>query len=196
MAQPTKDEWVGILTDAGVDAAAAAGYADIFVSEKLSWSSIGMLDRGILKELGITVLGDALAILQLAKGTPPSGLVCAKPPAAKLPELHLEMTKQHYRKFEVDWNVFTQMTHLPTPHYNVQLYSCADSEVQTAIINTYPDWVKCDASKLIKMLEGIVTQKSNPMVHRMGFGNLSQAETETIHMWCACGLRPRTAISV
>ena len=142
-----------------------------------------MLDRGILKELGITVLGDALAILQLAKGTPPSGLVCAKLPAAKLPELHLEITKQHFRKFEVDWNVFTQMTHLPTPQYNVQLYSCADSEVQSAIINTYPDWFKCDASKLIKMLQGIVTQKSNPMVHRMGFGNLSQAETETIQSY-------------
>ena len=62
MVQPMKDEWVGILIDTGVDATAAAGYADIFISEKLSWSSIGMLDRGILKELGITVLGDALAI--------------------------------------------------------------------------------------------------------------------------------------
>ena len=74
------------------------------------------------------------------------------------------------------------MTHLPTSQYNVQLYSCADSEVQTAIINTYPDWFKHIASKLIKMLEGIVTQKSNPLVHRLGLSNISQAETETWDM--------------
>ena len=67
MAQPIKDEWVGILTDAGFDATVAAGFADIFITEKLSWSSIGVLDRGIFKELGITLLGDALAILQLAR---------------------------------------------------------------------------------------------------------------------------------
>ena len=62
MAQPMKDEWVGILTDAGFDATVAAGFADIFITEQLSWSSIGVLDRGIFKELG-----DALAILQLAR---------------------------------------------------------------------------------------------------------------------------------
>ena len=186
MAQPTKDEWVGILTDAVVDATADAGYAGIFITKKTPWSSIGMLDQGILKELGITVLGDALAILQLAKDTPPSGLSCAKPPVAKLLEIHFKMTMQHFCKFAVDWNVFTQMTHLPTSQYNVQLHSHADSEVQTAIINTYPDWFKCDMSKLIKMLEDIATQKSNPMVHRMAFSNHSQAETEMMRSYMVC----------
>ena len=68
---------------------------------------------GFLRKLSITVLGDALAILQLAKDIPPSEMACAKPPEAKLPESRLEMTKQHFRKFEVDWNVFIKMTHLP-----------------------------------------------------------------------------------
>ena len=52
-----------------------------------------MLERGILKELGVTVLVDALAILQLAKDITLSVMACAKPWAAKLLEIHLEMTK-------------------------------------------------------------------------------------------------------
>ena len=124
-----KEEWVGILTDTGIDTTAATKYSGIFINQKPSWTSIGMLDRCILQELGITVLVDALAILQLAKDILLSGMACAKPPAAKLPEIHLEMTKQHFRKFEVDWNVFTKMMHHLASQYHVQLYSCADSEV-------------------------------------------------------------------
>ena len=53
----------------------------------------------MLKELGIKTLGEMLAILMLVKeslASPPLLANNVKTPAAKLPQIHLEMTKQQF----------------------------------------------------------------------------------------------------
>ena len=51
------------------------------------------MDRTMIRELGITAMGEALFILKQAKA------IYAKAPSAKLLQLHFEMTPQQFSKF-------------------------------------------------------------------------------------------------
>ena len=79
MALPTGSEWTKLLSGAGIDPKSAAEYATSFVLEKMTQDSLNMLDRDMLKEMGVTALGDALAILRLGKST---GAAAAAAPSA------------------------------------------------------------------------------------------------------------------
>ena len=79
------------------------------------------------------------------------------------------MTPQQFRKFRIDLEVFAKMTNMPPGQTNIQLYNCADEGVQCSIINTYPKFFTAKPDQLLSMVEGLVTQKSNPMVHRLSF---------------------------
>ena len=146
-----------------------------------------MIDNPMLKELGITAMGEALFILKQAK-EPSLQTSYAKALSAKLPQLHLEMTTQQFRKFQFNWEVFTRMTDMPTSQTSIQLYRCADESVQNAIINTYPKFFTIDPDKLLEMIEALVTQISNTMVHQITFASVSQHEDKPIqqylvHLW-------------
>ena len=66
------------------------------------------------------------------------------------------------------------MTNMPSSQTNIHLYNCADETVQNAIINTYPNFFTTDPDKLLDMVEVLVTQKSNPIVHHLAFASMSQ----------------------
>ena len=66
-----------------------------------------------------------------------------------------------------------QMTNMPPAQTNIQLYNCADDAIQTSIINTYPKFFSEEPNRFMGMLEALVTQKSNPMVHRLSFTSIS-----------------------
>ena len=70
---------------------------------------------------------------------------------------------------------------MPTSQANVQLYSCADESAQNAIINTYPNFFTTNPDKLLAITETLVTQKSNPMVHRMTFHHPKYSIVEIGH---------------
>merc|ERR1719239_682809 len=141
----------------------------------------------MLEELGVTTMGDRLSILKLGKQTQPTEsdasdkskkYACKLP--VKTPTLHADMTSQQFRKFLVDWDVFRKITDLPDDRVHVQLYSCADDSVQCALVSTYPDFFDIPVGTLLKKIEAVVTQRANPMVHRMTFSNLCQSDQETI----------------
>ena len=138
-----------------------------------------MLDRTMLKELGIKNMGEVLIILKLAKENPASPTTHVKP-TAKPPQLNSEMTPQQFRKFKIDWDIFTKMTNLSDTQMNVQLYNCAEETVQNSIINTYPEFFNADPNKLLDMLEVLVTMKSNPIVHRISFSSIAQGDGEPV----------------
>ena len=52
--------------------------------------------------------------------------------------------------------------------------------VQNSIINTYPNFFNTSRYKLLNMLEVLVTQKSNPMVHWISFSSIAQSDNKTI----------------
>ena len=75
------------------------------------------------------------------------------------------------------------MTDTPTSQTSIQLYSCADESVQNTIINTYPKFFTTDPDRLLEMIEVLVTQKSNPMVHWTTFTSISQHEDKPIQQY-------------
>ena len=177
-----RQKWIKAFTKAGIASESAETYADIFVTEKLMWDNLALLDRPLLKELGVGVLGDILTIMGLSKGVavPQASQSLIKAPVARPPQLHSEMTPQQFRKFVIDWEVFVEMTNLPKAQFHNQLYSCASESVQNAIINTHGDFFDKNSDDLLDIIKNIVTQKSNPLVHRMTFAGLSQGQTESI----------------
>ena len=69
---------------------------------------------------------------------------------------------------------------MPSSQANIHLYNCADEAVQNVIINTHPNFFTTDPDKLLDMVEVLVTQRSNPIVHRLAFACMSQDKDEPI----------------
>jgi len=119
-------------------------YAKIFVSNRINGDLLPDLTKETLQELGITVLGDCLAIIRHSRDSVSSTSVTQpvqiKAPAAKLPQISQEMALQQFRKVLIDWNVFKQITGITNgTQITAQLYSCGDDSVQNSLVNTIAD---------------------------------------------------------
>ena len=145
-----------------------------------------MIGWEVLKELGVTTMGHALATLKLAKEQSLISDSYAKASAVKLPQLHSGMTSQQFQKFRINCEVFVRMTNMPPAQTNIQLYNCADEVVQTSIINTYPKFFSEETNRLMGMLEVLVTQKSNLMVYRLSFASISKGPGESVQQFVVC----------
>ena len=75
------------------------------------------------------------------------------------------------------------MTDMPTSQTRIQLYSYADESFQNTIINTYRKFFTNDPDRLLEMIEVLVTQKSNPVVHRIIFPSMSQRKDKPIQQY-------------
>jgi hypothetical protein len=176
--------WKNLFMENGIKEAKATEYGEKFVTEEMSVDILPQLDRDILKEMGVTIIGDALAILRIGGNImSASRSPSVKAPAAKLPQISSDMTHQQFRKFTVDWNVFLTMTRPPASQIHAILYSCCDDAAQTAIINTYPGFFTAATDELLKKIEAIVTKKSNPTVHRMTFSGMMQQDNESVQAY-------------
>ena len=60
---------------------------------------------------------------------------------------------------------------MPSSQANIHLCNCADEAVQNALINTHPNFFTTNPDKLFDMVEVLVTQWSNPIVHRLAFAS-------------------------
>ena len=69
---------------------------------------------------------------------------------------------------------------MPSSQANIHLYNCADEAVQNAIINSHPNFFTTDPDKLLDMVEVLVTQRSNPIIHHLAFASMSQGKDEPI----------------
>ncbi|VVC30045.1 Hypothetical protein CINCED_3A000933 [Cinara cedri] len=61
------DWWIRFFTDAGIPSFASSKYAAIFHENRIQSNMLMDLEKDILKEMGITVIGDIIAILKHAK---------------------------------------------------------------------------------------------------------------------------------
>ena len=64
------NDWQELLTKIGIPADSARTYAKTFVEESIIKDSLTMIDREVLKQLGVMTMGLALAILKPAKEQP------------------------------------------------------------------------------------------------------------------------------
>ena len=185
MALQSEAQWQEFFKTAGItDETASSTYAKLFTDNGFNQNSLPQLDKATLTELGITLLGHKLAILQCATKhntpTTPSSTLTKASVNAQLTTLTLEMNHQQFRKFQQDWVVFKQITHIQIGELTAHLYNACNEEVKMAIINTHPDFLTLNEGDALKVLEPIVTVGSNPAVHRKAFGELLQEENQTI----------------
>ena len=83
------------------------------------------------------------------------------------------MTHPQFRKFRIDWEVFKTITAIPMDQIPSQLYSLCDESVQNIFFSL-------SEADILREIETIVTQKSNPSVHRMAFSSITQKDGESI----------------
>ena len=93
------EDWEQYFVEAGISCSAKT-HAVVFDNEKLTIGTLQMLDRAMLRELGVTSMGEALCILKQAKEAVPQATY-AKAPTAKLPQLNLEMTPNSSESFKL-----------------------------------------------------------------------------------------------
>ena len=174
--------WEQFFIDSQIPKKEAKDYAKLFKDQRISEATIKDLTKETLKEIGITVLGDILLILQQCKtvAESPQPIAAIKAPSAKMPVASSDMTKPQFRKFLIDWSVFKQITALVGKQSLAQLYNCCEEAVQNSIVNTIPDIFSVTEEKLLQEIEAIVTKTSNPSVHRMSFASIVQNSDENI----------------
>lgn len=174
-------EWKTFLTKAGIPEQVIGEYTKLFVENRMQKPSD--LTKEVLKDLGLTVIGDIIAISREARGPQVETTVQSKShfkPKIELPAIRSQMTTAEFRKFKLDWDVYKTITQLPINQIAPQLYTACEADVQNSIINTAADFLTSDEDTNLKTIESIVTKQSNPAVHRLTFSNISQSENETI----------------
>ena len=180
-----KTAWEGFFHAANIPSAECTTYAEIMHSNRITDPSD--LTKELLKELGITIAGDIISILKNATSNEQkpnlrvdTPVPRPRPTAVKPPDVKSEMTHPEFRKYKVDWGVFKKLTNLPDDQIAAHIYNSCDSTVQNAIVNTSANFLSLGEEQLLSLLEGIVTKRSNPTVHRVKFSNIIQNDGELV----------------
>jgi len=127
------------FADAGIPADESDTYAATFVTNRIS--DAADLTSDLLKEMGVTVIGDAIAIMKQAKQK--SGhRVTMRMPNVSTPHIKAEMTPAEFRKFIVDWEVYRKIAGISDDQHALHVYNACDSAVQNTIVNTADDFFK------------------------------------------------------
>ena len=160
------EDWEHYLIKVGIPTDSSIILTATFAGEKVMGESLQMLDRSILKELEVTSMGEALCIHNQAEKVT-SQKTSTRSPAAKLPQVNLEMTPQQFRKFQIGWKVFPKMTNMPRSQTNIHLYNCTYKDVPNAIVNMHCNFFTNDPDKPPEMVKAFITQRSNSIIHRL-----------------------------
>ena len=188
----SEPDWVSLFKSIGIPDDESKNYAKIFMDNQITEHSAAALDKTTLNTLGITVLGDILAIVNHV--TKPHSLSVdtssrsqqTKPKSFKLLSISSDTTHPQFHKFRVDWDIYKSISSLSPEQYNAHLYNAWDETVQASLVNTKPKFLELTEEQLFKTIENIVTKRINPAVHCMNFGALQQFEHETIKDFEVC----------
>ena len=202
MALQVAEQWEQFFTAACIPSTKSKMYTATFVTNHITETMLPILSKDYLTDLGVTIIGDILAIIQHAKNfsqpfseatsttitssipTMPNESLNKWPPI-RPPEITLDLTDQQFPKFKIDWGMFKQLTNILLSQIAAQLYSLCEDSVQNSILNTNADFFTLSEQDMIQTIETIVTKRSNPAVHHLNFATLSQSEGESMQkLYC------------
>ena len=185
------EQWEKFFTAAGIPSAESNTYAATFVTNRIMETTLPILSKDYLIDLGVTIIGDILPIIRHVKSlfqpsseatsTTITSLVPTIPPEShnkrapiRPPQITLDMTNQQFCKSKINWGVFKQLTTIPPSRIAAQLYSLCEDSVQNSILNTNADFFTLTEQDMMQTIETIVTKRSNHAVYRLNFATLSQ----------------------
>ena len=197
MALRLNDEltWHTFLREAEIPDADATAYAQIFHTNRINERTVKDLTKELLVEIGITRIGDILAILDHIRTktnvTPSSNNNLSavttttevyRPPhtSVKMPTISAEMTHPQFRKLKVDWDVYKKIVNIPPAQIGPLLYNACEQQVQSSIVNSVKNFFQLTEEQMLEEIEGVVTHRVNPAVHRRNFNKLQQQENESM----------------
>ena len=117
----TKDEWAKFLRDTGIPQDDALKYAQKLHDNRITCPED--IDKEVLKQLKIDIVGDQIAILKKiksmkSKSEPEEQPNLEKPiqsfkPQVNLPRIEGEMSNAEFRKLKTDWSVYKSIIQIP-----------------------------------------------------------------------------------
>ena len=185
----TKEQWIELMTQAGVENESIDAYADILINEQLAEEDVIDLGRAGLSEIGMTKAGHSLKLIRFLKArirpTHTSQHTDVKRKAPDPPaKVTLDMSKSKFQKFITDWKMYKQQCEI-TLHTNIQLYKLCEESIQTIILNTHPKFQDKTEDQLLDIIKNIATEQANPRVHRSHFNKIVQQPGETMKHYAA-----------
>ena len=76
------------------------------------------------------------------------------PPASiKISSIVSNVTHPQFRKFVIDWNVYKQMTGLPSLQIGPRLYNACNDTVQLSFVNSHPTFSYMDEYAMLEVTE-------------------------------------------
>ena len=183
MAQATDEAtWKVSLTGAGIPEAKAAEYAQTFVEQEIDKADVSGLSTDLLKSLGVSIIGHQLKIMKIgevsttnnAQPTDSNQQSLKLSLKAELPKISRTMTKQAWRLFMTDWTVSKNLHKIAPAMIPELLYSRCDKYVRNSLNVLKNDFRTMSEVNLLQTIEGLVTEKTNPWLHRIKFADLTQ----------------------
>ena len=157
MALRTETQWVDYFKDLAIPEDTAAQYAASFTANRISNAVLPELNKETLKDLGVTIIGDVLTILQKVKSptasnsaahasahgglSTASNISLVKPPQYSCPQLQSQMTSSQFRRFKAEWEGYKSLVSIPAQGSSSHLYNLACKDDQTLkelIFNSNP----------------------------------------------------------
>ena len=184
------EEWTELFTSLGIPLANATTYAIKFHEEDARKSHLPHMSNEELTTTYNVNKGGHRHMIKLYKHTSspsPSTDNNNTKIQHQAPQLKPKMTPSEFRLFRSHWEVFKGLVRL-TGDRNItaSIFSlcCKDHpDVRTSIANqnsNYLELIECD---FLKMVEDMVTERSNPDTYRSKFFALTQNRGESCQQW-------------
>ena len=184
-------EWTELFTSIGIPADASATYATAFHNEDARKSHLPHISNEELTSTYGVNKGGHRHMIKLYKHTPNPSTSTDSTGSNKIqhqaPQLKAKMTPSEFRLFKSHWEVFKGLVKLTgdrTITASIFSLCCKDHpEVRTSIANQNTNYLNLTEQEFLKMIETMVTERSNPDTYRSKFFALTQSRGESCQQW-------------
>ena len=82
-------------------------------------------------------------------------------PAPVRPKLAFDAAPATFRKFQMDWAIFKHLACIDEGDSNIELYSCCDEKLQSALYTAYPHFLTMREDSMLHHLNALINRTRN-----------------------------------